>query len=70
MGNFHSYVNIGSEELEIYEAFNVAHNLSEVSLLSGAQHFGASTLSCATGLKKDVLEKVLKKSSQDYIIPF
>jgi oxalate decarboxylase/phosphoglucose isomerase-like protein (cupin superfamily) len=70
IGNFHSYVNVGSEELEIYEVFNAAQNLSEVSLLNGAQHFGAGTLSCATGLKKDVLEKVLKKSSQNYIIPF
>jgi oxalate decarboxylase/phosphoglucose isomerase-like protein (cupin superfamily) len=67
VGTFHTYVNVGTEILEIYEAFNASKGLSEVTLLSGAKHFSAGTLAGATGLNKDVAEKILKKPIQNYM---
>ncbi len=67
VGAFHTYVNVSAEVLEIYEAFNASKGLSEVTLLSGAKHFGAGTLAGATGLSKDVAEKILKKPLQNYM---
>lgn len=70
IGTFHSFVNIAGNELEVYEVFDAAKGLSEITLLSGAQQFSAGTLSSATGLSKTVTEKILKKSPQKYIIAF
>jgi oxalate decarboxylase len=70
IGTFHSYVNIATENLEIYEVFNASKGLSEVNLLTGAQQFSAGTLSSATGLDKSVTEKILKKAPQQYMVAF
>lgn len=70
VGTFHSYINVATEALEIYEVFNASKGLAEVSLLSGAQHFNAGTMASATGLSKESIERVQKKAIQNYIIPF
>lgn len=70
MGTFHAYVNVTGDPLEIYEAFNASQNLSEVTLLNGAKQFSAGTLASATGLKKEVIDGILKRPTQNYIIPF
>lgn len=70
VGTFHAYVNTGTDALEIYEVFNKSEGLSEITLLSGAQQFSAGTLSSATGLKKEVTEKLLRENRPSYIIPF
>ena len=70
IGTFHVYVNVGTDVLEIYEVFNASQKLSEVTLLNGAQHFSAGTLSSATGLSQEVTEKILKKPPQNYMISF
>ncbi|MBS0271030.1 MAG: cupin domain-containing protein [Proteobacteria bacterium] len=70
VGMFHTYVNVGTETLEIYEAFNASKGLAEVGLLSGAQHFHAGTLAAATGLSKEVTQKILKKSPENYMVAF
>jgi len=67
IGTFHTYVNVSTDVLEIYEAFNASKQLAEVTLLSGAKHFSAGTLAGATGLTKHVAEKILKKPLQSYI---
>ncbi len=70
VGTFHSYLNIGKDNLEVYEAFNTAKGLSEITLLNGAQHFSAGTLAGATGLSKESAQKVISNPSTGYIIPF
>lgn len=70
IGTFHSYVNIAGNELEIYEVFDAAKGLSEVTLLSGAQQFSAGTIASATGLSKTVTEKILKRVPQKYMLAF
>ena len=67
IGTFHTYVNVGTEVLEIYEAFNASKGLAEVTLLSGAKHFSAGTIAGATGLSKEAAEKILKKPLQNYM---
>lgn len=70
VGTFHTYVNTAKENLEIYEAFNSAKNLTEITILNGAQHFSAGTLSGATGLSTDSAQKVINNKREDYILPF
>ncbi|HUX79927.1 MAG TPA: cupin domain-containing protein [Alphaproteobacteria bacterium] len=67
VGTFHTYVNVSTDVLEIYEAFNASKGLAEVTLLSGAKHFSAGTLAGATGLSKEVAEKILKLPVHDYM---
>jgi oxalate decarboxylase/phosphoglucose isomerase-like protein (cupin superfamily) len=70
MGVFHSYVNVTPDVLEIYEAFNASKGLAEVTLLSGTQHFHVGTMASATGLSKDVINKVHNKPRQNYMVAF
>ena len=43
VGNFNSFLNIGNEDLEIYEAFNRVDVINEITLLNGVQHFNIRT---------------------------
>jgi oxalate decarboxylase/phosphoglucose isomerase-like protein (cupin superfamily) len=70
IGTFHSFLNIAGEPLEVYEVFDAAKGLTEVTLLSGAQQFTAGTIASATGLSKEVAGKILKKQPQKYMIGF
>lgn len=70
VGTFHAFVNVAGESLEVYEVFNAAKGLSEVTLLNGAQQFSTGTISSATGLSKEVTELIMKRTPQNYIIQF
>lgn len=60
IGTFHTYVNIGADVLEIYEAFTSSSPLKEISILTASQHFRPGTLSGATGLSQDSILKLKK----------
>jgi oxalate decarboxylase len=70
VGVFHSYVNIENNDLEVYESFTSSKDISEITLLNGAQHLPARTLSGAVGITKESAERIINKKSQSYIIPF
>lgn len=70
VGAFHAYVNIEQNNLEIYESFTGSKDVSEVTLLNGAQHLPAKTLAAATGISKDSAKRVINHKAQSYIIPF
>lgn len=69
-GTFHAYVNVSNEALEVYETFNASENLSEVTLLNGTKQFSAGTIASATGLKKEVVNDIMNRPTQNYIMPF
>ena len=70
VGVFHSYVNIEQNDLEIYESFTGSKDVSEITLLNGAQHMPARTLAAATGISKESAQRIINHKPQSYIIPF
>jgi oxalate decarboxylase len=66
VGTFHTYVNVGKDDLEVYETFDGSKNINEITLLSGAQHFSAETLAGAIGISKESAQKVIARPSQAY----
>lgn len=70
VGTFHAYLNIANEPLEVYEVSNAAKGYSEITLQNGARQFSNGTVSSATGLTKEVIETIMKRKPQNYIIPF
>lgn len=73
VGAFHSYLNTGSEDLEVYETFKHTDNateVTEITLLSGAQNFDAATMSAAIGISKESAEKMMQRKPQPYFIDF
>ena len=54
VGTFHGYLNIGKDDLIIYETFNTSKNIREISLLEGAQHFNPAVIRGTTGLRKSL----------------
>jgi oxalate decarboxylase/phosphoglucose isomerase-like protein (cupin superfamily) len=70
VGTFHAYLNTSTKPLEIYEAFNGSKNLSEVNLQNGAKQFSAGTIASATGLSKEVAQRIMQRTPQNYITPF
>lgn len=67
IGTFHTYVNIGSEDLEIYESFNHSGPLKEIGILDASQHFKPGTLSGATGVSQESIQKILKTQGHVYM---
>mgnify|MGYP001809670650 CR=1 FL=1 len=73
VGVFHSYLNTGTDDLEIYETMKhtgKTKQIHEITLLSGAQHFDAATMSAAIGISKTSAEKIIKKEPQQYLVEF
>jgi len=70
VGNLHTFVNTGNEDLEIYETFSAPRNVFEINLLDGAQHFRTNTMAAALSLSDESIEKLKKTSAKDYIIAF
>ncbi len=73
VGVFHSYLNTGPEDLEIYETFKQAgksKHVTEITLLSGAQHFDAATMSGALGISKESAQKMIQRHPQKYLVDF
>ncbi|MBA2648498.1 MAG: cupin domain-containing protein [Legionella sp.] len=70
VGNFHSFMNIGNEDLEVYEAFNKVDVINEITLLNGVQHFSIGTIQGATNLDTKLVEKMNQTKMDAYMIPF
>ncbi|KTD54750.1 Oxalate decarboxylase oxdC [Legionella quateirensis] len=70
VGNFNSFLNIGTDDLEIYEAFNRAHDINEITLMNGVQHFSVGMIEGATGLSKETVRTIAKHKEEPYIVPF
>ena len=70
IGNFHSFLNIGKDDLEIYEAFNRVDDINEITLMNGVQHFSVGTIAGATGLDKALVKKMGQEKLESYMMPF
>ncbi len=70
IGNFHSFLNIGTKNLEIYEVFNRVEDIKEISLMDGVQHFSAGVIEGATGVDKTLVEKMVKEKIDPYMLSF
>ena len=72
IGNFHSFLNIGTDDLEVYEAFNRVDQIQEITLLNGAQHLSTGMVEGATGLNADLVNKMKQEKDSDfsYIVPY
>lgn len=70
VGNFHSFLNIGNEDLEIYEGFNRTDGINEITLMNGVQHFNLGTMAGATGLSKDLIKKIQQEKLESYMVKF
>lgn len=70
VGVFHAYVNIEQNDLDVYESFTGSKEVSEITLLNGAQHMPARTLAAATGISKESAQRIIDHKPQSYIIPF
>jgi oxalate decarboxylase len=69
-GNFHSYLNTGDNDLEVYEVFNRADDIAEITLMNGVQHFSAGMIEGATGLSKDKIRKIAEQKAEPYMVRF
>ncbi len=67
VGTFHTFVNIGTEDLDVYETFKSSAPLGEIGILDASQHFEASTLAGASGLSKETIGKILKRKRHLYM---
>ncbi|KTD31321.1 cupin domain-containing protein [Legionella maceachernii] len=70
VGNFHSFLNVGNEDLEVYEGFNRTDGINEITLMNGVQHFNLGTIQGATGLSKDVIKKIQQEKPESYMVKF
>lgn len=66
-GAFHTYVNIGSEDLEIYESFMISQPFSEIGIQDATSHFRPGIIAGAMGLKLDVIKKIPKTEQTIYM---
>ena len=70
IGNFHSFLNIGKDDLEVYEAFNRVDDINEITLMNGVQHFSVGMIQGATGLSQDVIKKIGQEKLESYMVAF
>lgn len=70
VGAFHSYLNIGNDDLVVYETFDAAKGLQEISLLSGAQQFSPGVIEGAIGLSKASAERITTEKASQYMMAF
>ena len=70
VGNFHSFLNIGNGDLEVYEGFNRVEQINEITLMNGVQHFNLGTIEGATGLSKEVIQKIDQNKMGSYMVKF
>lgn len=70
IGNFHSFINIGKVDLEIYEAFNRADEINEITLANGVKNLNAGMIQGATGLSQELIKKIKDEKLEDYITQF
>lgn len=70
VGLFNGYINVGKNDLEVYEAFNNLDETGEITLLSGAQEFNADIIRGTTGISQDAAARLLSQPKQGMVIPF
>ena len=70
VATFHGFLNTGKDDLVTYEAFNVAKDIQEISLLDGAQHLNKGAVSGAMGLNKTTVERLIKEKPRSYMVSF
>jgi len=70
VGTFHSFLNVGKNDLAIYEVFNTAKDIEEITLLEGAKQLSQGTLSGATGLSKESVQKIAHAKDRPYMVAF
>ena len=61
VGTFHTFVNVGMDDLEVYEAFTSSGPLKEIDILSASAHFRKGILSGSTGVNQESLRKLQEK---------
>lgn len=66
-GAFHTYVNVGSQPLEIYESFISSRPFSEVGIQGATTHFRPGIIAGAMGLKLNVIQKIPKTEEPVYL---
>lgn len=66
-GAFHTYVNIGGGNLEIYESFIISKPFSEIGIQDATSHFRPGIIAGAMGLKLDVIQKIPKTEAPVYM---
>lgn len=67
---FHSFLNIGSNDLEVYETFGASKDIHEISLLDGAQHLNKGAVSGAMGLNKNTVDRLVQQKPRSYMVSF
>lgn len=67
-GAFHTYVNVGDSDLEIYESFMISKPYSEIGIRGATSHFRPGIMAGAMGLKMDVIHKIPKAEKPIYMI--
>lgn len=67
-GAFHTYVNVGETDLEIYESFIISKPYSEIGIRSATSHFRPGIMAGAMGLKLEVIHKIPKTEEPIYMI--
>ncbi len=70
VGNFNSFLNVGKEDLEIYEAFNRVDVINEITLSNGVQHFSQGVIKGATNLSAELVKKMNQSKMDSHMIPF
>jgi len=66
-GAFHTYVNVGNKDLEIYESFMISNSYSEIGIQSATTNFRPGIMAGAMGLKLDVIKKIPKTETPVYM---
>lgn len=70
VGQFNGYINVGKDDLEVYEAFNNLDEKGEITLMNGSKQFNADIIRGTTGISQDAADKLLSQQPQGMLIPF
>jgi oxalate decarboxylase len=70
VGNFFGLINVGSKDLEIYEAIQTPDKFNEITLLGGAKQFNTDVIQGALNISKDSANKLLQNKDVPPITTF
>lgn len=66
-GAFHTYVNVGDGDLELYESFIISKPFSEIGIQDAASHFRPGIIAGAMGIPLDTVKKIRKTENTVYM---
>lgn len=66
-GAFHTYINVGGKDLEIYESFIISRPFKEIGIQGATTHFRPGVMAGAMGLKTDIIKKIPKVEEPVYM---